>query len=121
MHPLCVWGKRVVREGDSSRGAFWVGLMPRRASPLGPPTTTTRTQEAAEWFRAHHRQCNKAAAALLVRHQLPEAAVESLHALCAFPSVVPGVAHALLQRFGSLGALMDYVLDPERCMAWHSC
>ena len=53
-----------------------------------------------------------AAASLLATHPIDPGVKTALGALCALPSVGPQVAHAVATRFGSVGALMEWLFDP---------
>eukprot|EP00887_Chlorella_sp_A99_P003567 scaffold7.g3567.t1 len=78
-----------------------------------------KSTAAEEWLDAYAKSESQSVTNLLVSHPLPKGGPTEclLRALAVMPSVLPGAAHAVAGRYGSLGALMEALLDPGTAAA----
>ncbi|KAI3434817.1 hypothetical protein D9Q98_002874 [Chlorella vulgaris] len=73
-----------------------------------------KESEGDVWLRVHDKSASQNMNNLLNRHTLDERLQPFMKSIAAIPTVKPGIAHVLATRFGSLGGLMDMLLDPSR-------
>ncbi|KAL4434111.1 hypothetical protein ABPG75_000552 [Micractinium tetrahymenae] len=74
-----------------------------------------RETDATVFLRAHDRSDRTSVTNLLINNPLEDSSLEPcLRCLASVPAVKPGIAHALATNYGSLGGLMDMLLEPNR-------
>ncbi|PRW57835.1 crossover junction endonuclease EME1B-like [Chlorella sorokiniana] len=73
-----------------------------------------RDSDATVFLRAHSKGDSNAMTNMLLDNELDRSLEPFAKSIFAVPLVQPGIAHALAGYYGSLGGLMDMLLDPTR-------
>ncbi|PSC73147.1 crossover junction endonuclease EME1-like isoform B [Micractinium conductrix] len=78
-------------------------------------TLPHRESEVTMFLKAHDKTDSQVWTNLLINQPLEDRQLEAFaRSIAAIPTVKPAIAHTLATNYGSLGGLMDVLLDPTR-------